>query len=157
MNDLLNNFVLGIVSGLVTTLLLLIFRAWWLGQLLPWYEERIYQDCRIDKMWFASCSIIGSDEPERLRWELKQVAHKISGQVVCLNGPDEGSVYAIEGVFKNLILAATYRPTNNNSLNRGTVALMLTNNGRTLKGQCAFYSAAGNEILNTPYECERTQ
>lgn len=155
--NLITNFGIGIISGLVTAFLILIFRGWWLGILLPWYEERVYKDSRVDKTWFAYSPFSHSTEIEELQWEIKQVAHKLSGTVICLNGRDKGKIYDVEGTFQNLILTAVYRSTDRRDLDRGTLTLMLINNGQTLKGHCAYYSASRNEIEDAPYECDRTK
>lgn len=72
--DMHMNFGVGIISSLITALLVLLFREWWIGVLRPWYEERVYKDSRIDKTWYAYTPSLGNSEAEELRWELKQVA-----------------------------------------------------------------------------------
>ncbi|MER2513588.1 MAG: hypothetical protein ABTQ25_14415 [Nitrosomonas ureae] len=155
--DLLPNFGIGIISGLITALLILIFRYWWLGILRPWYEERVYKDSRIDKTWYAYTDDSKGTEPEELQWNLKQVAHEIHGTIICLGGLDKGKSYEVKGSFHNLILTAVYKSTDSTALDRGTISLMLTNNGQTLKGYCSYYSSSSNAIATCSYECERTR
>jgi hypothetical protein len=41
----------GIVSGLIATFLALVARIYWSLAIVPWYEERIYRDARIEGKW----------------------------------------------------------------------------------------------------------
>jgi hypothetical protein len=63
--------------------------------------------------------------------------------------------YKFEGTFRNLILTGTYTASNPSQLDRGTFALMLANNGRTLLGATSYYVDGGYEVRSVPYRWER--
>ena len=70
-------------------------------------------------------------------------------------GPKAGSTWHYVGTFKNLILTATYTPTNKMMLDRGAITLMLMNNGEKLRGWLTFYSNDDNTVQAVEYECNR--
>jgi hypothetical protein len=47
--DLVN----GIVGGLIATFLTLVIQRMWSSIILPWYEERVYQDAHFEGYWNA--------------------------------------------------------------------------------------------------------
>ena len=75
--------------------------------------------------------------------------------MVTLNGANTGNVYNFKGLFKNLILTASYTSNAKGALDRGTITLMLVNNGSTLKGYCSFYEDSSSQVISTEYVLNR--
>jgi hypothetical protein len=50
-SNLLLSLGSGVISGLVASGLLLFFSSFWSSSIVPWYEERIYKDARIEGKW----------------------------------------------------------------------------------------------------------
>jgi hypothetical protein len=133
------NLVSGLVSGLVATLLVVVFRTFWVSVITPWFEERVYKDIRIEGKWFA----IYPDWGNPIRQEvvtLSRQGHAVSGLIVCLHGHDSGEQYQIAGSFRNMVLTFTYESCEKAKSDRGSIALKSVMNGKRLVGKIAFYS-----------------
>jgi hypothetical protein len=48
MQQISQNIILGIVTGLTTTIIPLIISDFWKKRFIPWLEERIYKDAKIE-------------------------------------------------------------------------------------------------------------
>ncbi|MBX3735104.1 MAG: hypothetical protein KF715_00315 [Candidatus Didemnitutus sp.] len=145
MSPLASNVIAGIVSGLLATLLTIGFRSFWLRVVIPWFEELVYKDARIEGVWYCA-SAQEVREEQTYTATITRNAHKVSAVMVCGSGEDQGQSYRIEGIFKNLILSATYESLSRTSLDRGALSLMLKENGDRLVGYLAFYHDRGHKI-----------
>ncbi|OEC52319.1 MULTISPECIES: hypothetical protein [unclassified Aeromonas] len=114
MMSLLNNLTQGVIAGLVTGILIWVFRSIWLNILSPIVEDILYRGVRIE-------------------------------------GQDQGSSYVFSGVFKDLILTATYESTSHFSTDRGTFTLRLEDNGSYLKGYTVYLGDTNGELSDAKY------
>lgn len=147
--QLLFSLSTGIISGLITAILVFIGIKYWNNIVVPWYENRVYKDIKISGEWETT----GYEHEEVFHEvaKINQNAHSVWGDIT-YKTDSELIEYQFEGEFKNLILTARYWVKNENNLDRGTFTLMLKNNGRTLKGFYAWYLAADNDVISGSYE-----
>lgn len=141
---LMNEFAVGIYSGLITSLLVFAFQSQWKKIIVPWYEERIYKDARIEGNWEIEYDGIARREIIAL----ERKAHSVSGTIVGIAGEDIGKSYKLDGVFKNLLLTASYSSEDRTSLDRGTFTLFLGDNGNTLKGCSSYYEDESGTVTS---------
>lgn len=134
---------IGIISGLLTTFIVVVLQKLWVSAIEPWYEERIYKDAYIEGVWEGVYPELKLKEIITL----KRKSHCVEGVIAIVEGPDQGKTYEISGTFKNLILTASYNSVNRQSLDRGTYTLMLRNNGSKLEGYSAFYEDDTSKII----------
>ena len=127
----------GIVSGIVTSLILLFFQKIYLKIVRPWYDERVYKDTEIEGRWKIVYPEI--DELTEEVVDLKRSAHDVCGALTVLKGADAGKTYSLSGEFKNSLLTINYCSTDRLALDRGAFVLQLTNNGYGFTGQCSYY------------------
>ena len=143
----------GVLSALIATFLVFTGSKYWSKVIVPWYEDRVYKDIRIEGEWTTS----GEEEDETFNEVAKvsQKANRVWGDIIykTTSGVTE---YEFEGEFKNLILTARYWVKRENNLDRGTFTLMLRNNGRILKGFYAWYSDEQNDVISGKYEWSRS-
>ncbi len=133
----MNNLVSGVIAGLVATGCVVVFRAFWENILVPWFEERVYKDAKIEGTWY---SVWPTDTHERQEViSLARRGHAVTGEVVCTHGPDEAERYDVAGSFRNLILALIYETGDRSKTDRGTITLKLFGNARRLAGKVAAY------------------
>jgi len=142
---------IGIIAGLLTTILVVLVQKIWVSAVEPWYEERVYKDAKIEGEWEVTYPAIKLSELATL----KRKGHKISGVVAVIEGPDRGKTYEVEGLFKNLLLTLSYSAMDRASLDRGTYTLILRDNGRKLEGASAFYEDGTNSIDKQACDWER--
>jgi len=139
MPKFVSDLTVGVVAGLVATFLALVVRRLWLAIVLPWYEERVYQDAHFEGTWSATESYPDKTKDEYIL-QLRRHGHRVEGILTCVHRPDDGSVYELAGSFKNLILTATYVSRDRGALDRGAWTLKLTHNGMEFEGCGAYYS-----------------
>lgn len=139
----------GLVSGLLTTLLVFVTSRYWQRVLMPWYENRLYQDIRIDGDWIGTGIEYGIPFTEIIR--VHQTAHHVKGETTFKRGADIVD-YEFEGEFKNLVLTVQYWAKRENNLDRGTFTLMLENNGEALRGHYVWYSPTDNCVQSGEYK-----
>jgi hypothetical protein len=48
MNEFYNSLLIGTLGGLVATFLTVVLRRYWINIIIPWYEERVYKDAKIE-------------------------------------------------------------------------------------------------------------
>lgn len=152
MNDLSGSLVIGVVSGIVATFLVVVFRSIWKNILVPWYDERLYQGPKIEGVWLADIKFSDPHrEPSKHRLRLKRAGYKVTGRTVCYEGYSEGNSYDLNGAFKNLILTCSYQIDHPRQIERGSMVLMLVNDGKVLKGHLLYYDDRSNSIMSA--EC----
>jgi hypothetical protein len=149
-HELSYSLVTGVVSGVVATFLVVVFRTVWQRILVPWYEERLYQGPKIEGVWLAEIRF-SETISNKHRMQLKRSGYKIVGRTVCYEGYSEGNSYDIDGTFKNLTLTCTYQIDHRRRIERGSMVLMLVNDGRALKGYVLYYDDQTNSIMSA--EC----
>ncbi len=84
------NLVAGLVSGLIVTLLVVLFRSLWRDTIVPWTEDRVYKDIRIEGTWYSlyPAFLSGAHASERQEViSLDRHGHAVSGSIVWLWRP----------------------------------------------------------------------
>lgn len=139
------NIIVGLTSGLVVSLFILVFRHFWNAVIIPWFEERVYKDAKIEGKWYS----IYTEKSMKNRKEvisLKRHGHFIKGNIVCVSGPDEGEEYNISGSFRNMILPMVYENTDSSNTDRGTITLKSNGSGKKFSGKVSYYSGPSDNI-----------
>lgn len=143
MND---NVMAGIISGLIVTLFVVVFRNFWRGSIIPWFEDRVYKDLKIEGTWFSLYPTVIGERPETIT--LKRHGHAVTGFIVCNSGADEGKIYYISGSFRNTILTLFYESADRRNLDRGTITLKSVKNGSRFVGKIASYEDYSDSITS---------
>ena len=140
----LDNFSVGIISGLVTTLFVVVFRSFWLKVLVPWFEDRVYKDARIEGTWYALYPRTVGNRQELVT--LERHGHTVTGRMICTNDSDKGEAYALSGSFRNMILPLVYESIDKQKSDRGTITLKLVRNATQFTGIVAAYNTDRDTI-----------
>ena len=141
MND---SIFAGLISGLLVTLGIVIFRAICRDTLIPWFENRVYKDIRVEGKWFSVYPTVIGKPQETIR--LKRHGHEIVGTIICNSGDDEGEEYCVKGSFRNLIMSLLYETRDTQKVDRGTITLRAVMNGQRMTGKIALYDDASDSI-----------
>lgn len=149
MISLLNDLTQGVIAGLVTGILIWCFRSVWLKILSPIVEDMLYRGVRIDGQWLAELEGVEPSHKEEIT--LKQWGCRVSGTLNSIEGQDQGGAYVFSGIFKNLILTATYESTSHFSTDRGTFTLRFEDNGSYLKGYTVYLGDTDGELSDAKY------
>lgn len=134
-------------------MLLFTFRPIWDKIVMPWIEDRIYQGPRIEGFWQSEITF-PDGEKNKHRMQLRRAGYRVTGRTTCYRGYSEGNVYDLAGSFKDMILTCTYQIDDPRRLERGSMVLMLVNDGATLRGHLTYYDDKASSIRST--NCEWT-
>jgi hypothetical protein len=148
MSRIAEGLLVGVVSGLVTSAILFVFLQYWSRIIIPWFENRVYQGIRIDKKWKITAD---NETAAQAEATISQSAHRISG-IIIWQEAGKTLQYKLTGEFKDLILTATYKQRNVNTLDRGTITLLCSQNGELLHGRYAWYDVTTSDIIGGKYE-----
>ena len=154
MIDIWSNLSIGVVAGLVATFLSIVLRMSWVAIIVPWYEDRVYKDARIEGRWSAFAKF-DDENSDKFTLSLRRQGHRVDGTMVCTEGFDKGREFLVNGTFRNLILTLTYSSIDDTTLDRGTLTLMLVENGDAFRGHVAYYDNIEHTVNACPYECRR--
>jgi hypothetical protein len=146
-NYITANLLSGLVSGVIVALLLVGFRSFWDQILVPWFEERVYKDARIEGKWFSLYPTTEENRQEVIT--LTRHGHTVTGTMICIVGDDEGEQYQLSGSFRNLILPLVYETESKSKTDRGTLTLKLVGNAQELRGKLASYFTVTDGIATT--------
>jgi hypothetical protein len=152
--DFLSKVTIGVIGGLVATFLTFVIRRLWLSIVVPWYEERVYQDAHFEGLWDAKETYSDRTNDE-YTFELTRQGHQANGTLVCVRGPDEAKTYLLTGSFKNLILTLTWVSREKSALDRGAWTLKLTDNGMKFVGYGAYYSPSHDVVESSVVEARK--
>ncbi len=142
MQQISQNIILGIVAGLTTTIISLIISDFWKKRFIPWLEERIYKDAKIEGRWFGFIRYHDGDE-EKFYFDIERRSHKIS---VVMTSKDDGKIYLCNGDFRNMILTLTYESKDQREIDRGGFTFLLVDNGQQLDGSVAYYYNPNHKV-----------
>jgi predicted small secreted protein len=138
------NIIAGLFSGLLVTLLVVVFRAIWRDSLVPWFENRVYKDIRVEGTWFSLYPTVIGNRQETIN--LDRHGHEISGSFVCTTKHNDGEQYEVRGSFRNMILTLIYESRDSQKVDRGTITLKCIKNGERLSGKIAIYHDSTDTI-----------
>ena len=141
------NIIAGLISGVLATLLVFVFRTVWTALVIPWFEERIYKDVRIEGKWYSLYPTTSDSRQEVI--SLERHGHAITGIIICTVGSDTGEKYHVAGSFRNMLLPLTYESADSSKTDRGTITLKSVHNGERLAGKLAFYNTIEDSIETT--------
>lgn len=141
---MLENIIAGLVSGVLATLLVFVFRSVWNGVVVPWFEERIYKDIRIEGAWYSFYPSSSDKRQEVI--SIERQGHAVTGKITCSNGNDSGETYLVAGSFRNMLLPLTYESADSKKSDRGTITMQSVHNGERFVGKLAFYFTTQDEI-----------
>lgn len=116
----------------------------------------IYRDAKIEGRWDSRVNYSKSEHDwDEFLVDLRRHSHPVKATLTCVDGANKGCVYSFEGTFRNLILTGTYSATEQTRLARGTLTLMLLNNGDVMEGAAAVYSPIGHGVFSAQVRATR--
>ena len=140
---------LGVVSGVLTSVLL--YFAVFLIKIhfLPWYQSITYRGVDIGGIW--TTEIESQEVKAKMEMFLEQKGHKLCGNVTVIQGKDLSNPSTITNLELNGLLWEGFATLNMKSMDRtrlsfATSLLAVLNGGRTLEGVYVYRSIQSDEI-----------
>lgn len=133
----------GVVSGIITSVLILISGLIFTKIFIPWYQKLKYDGVDLIDLWIAEKEF---DDGSHYRYQmnLKQNAHKISGTATITRGGTAGRNYTqsfdLEGSTWEGYLTVNLKSTDHKSLSFVAGLFKVEGRGQELKGHWAYRS-----------------
>ena len=96
MNELSLAFTVGVIASLFSIFVSIVLSAFWKKNILPWYEERLYQGAEISGEWTTLIKYSAEIENEVI-YVVKRTGYNIHGYAYCINGSDKGMNWVLDG------------------------------------------------------------
>jgi len=141
--------ILGIVSGILTTLFLLLANYIFRHLLIPWYQRLIYKGIDLNGTWLGYMH--DSDEIDMpFTMVIKQSAHNISGTATIIKSLskdiDKSTIYDIAGYVWEGYITINFQSIDRTRLAFATTLLQICKGGRCLTGRFIFRDLRADEI-----------
>jgi len=148
--DLLSNLTIGIISGLISTVLIWLIVIVFKNLINPRIKELLYRGIDLEGEWHAESFItkeinnggIIQKKKEKVReltLTINQNAYQLKGDIIIKNIFDNGqedkfSFYKYNGFIKDNYIILTYLPKSKKCIGLGSLLLIVKEGGMNLKG-----------------------
>lgn len=139
---------IGVISGLVTFIIIAGGKKIWDAVIVSWYEDKVYGDVRLDGSW--GTVFHRDDEKVHETATVHQKANKVTG-VIQFEEETTIRQYEFRGQIANLLLTAEYWLKGPSSRDRGTFCVVVKEDGKRLEGYLSWYSDRYDEIKFSTY------
>ncbi len=129
----------GIFSGLITTVLSVVFYKFYLKIIKPWYTDLLYKGIRLDGKWFGGVNKGTAEIKNTLNLIQKgsDICGTLFAETIHVGFPDKNysNEYLIQGHIKNNIVLMTYEALSQQRTGVGVFVFSIKNGGREMKGE----------------------
>jgi len=142
------SIILGILSGILTTLFISIIIAIFNKTVIPWYRKMIYSGTDISGEW--KCTQNNTDIKESLIMIISQKSEKITCLLTITKhfpkGKIDSKTVKLYGEFENRFLSLRGKNINKKYLGVNVMLLELIHGGNRLSGFETWYSTTSDKI-----------
>jgi len=149
----------GVVSGVLTSALLVALSRLFSLIILPGYQNLVYRGIRIAGEW----EIRTEGLTQIIRLKISQKAYILEGEVAVLSKDatsqknyEDLRTFALKGGIQDRFVELSLRHSDHSRLGAGTLLLEVIGDGRVMKGAYAFYSVSNNKIISLEVEARRS-
>lgn len=139
--------VLGIVSGIVTTVLLYILGVLFSKIIIPWYQQIIYQGVDLNGEWQFEDTL--NDSVERFKLSLTQNANNVSGHLLYIRIKDDENRevnYSFIGNVWEGYLTLNMKSKDRRVIAYSTCLLKVERGGHELRGVHCFRNFRTDQV-----------
>jgi len=144
-----NPILLGVISGIITSILIFGLAQIFMKIVIPWYRSIIYNGYKVDGTWeiiYASPSI-----RRNVSFALTQKASKISGisTHILKDRNMEGDYikeYSLSGELKDGFMYLIVNHSDKKRIGIGTVMLKIIADGQKMEGWIAAYNSSTSNV-----------
>lgn len=149
------SIIIGVVSGIITYLLLSGFIKIFNNLFIPWYQSVIYHGRKIEGTWHGYLAKIENGEyikegSSNSTIYLKQNANKITGERLITkqeSGEECRKLFVINGLFHENNLTIDLKVKDQSRMGGGTCVMSLTEDGRKMKGKHTYVSSYDSKSI----------
>lgn len=147
--------ILGVVSGILASSVLLICSSILKKIVLPWFRDQVYDDQYVDGVWICDTLHQSGNSMEAIL-DISQKAHLIKGHMTLnkKNGNSEIEIkkYILKGEIRDRFLIVHGRNQDRNSLGVHSELLEVIGDGKKMKGTKTWYSVSEQKIESMEVE-----
>lgn len=167
MNGILEEGVLGIVTGIITTAVLFTLKVFWSSTVTPFFKKVRYQGVKIDGYWIGQASATENDgtaetiQPFQSEYSLflEQNAHDLTGSFH-FKFKNKIKQFALEfnvtGYMWEGYVTLNFTPKDKRLTSYATGLLKLHDGGISLRGTWLFRDVEREFVSQTPLELFRS-
>ena len=165
---MLNEGLVGIVAGIITTWILFIGKGFWESKVVPYLQELRYQGVKIDGAWSGHTKVadeVAKEEKEAVegfesdtRLFLTQSAHKLIGSFTFTfkNSKKNFTLdFNVNGYMWEGYITLNFLPKDRRITSYGTALLKLHDGGLSLYGQWCFRDVEFEKVISIPMSLGR--
>lgn len=149
--DIIFAIFVGVISGIVASILLSAAIKIFNNNVLPWYQSLVYKGINIDGEWNG---FYKSEKQKKTRIPqlvvfIRQHGNQITGEWVLKSQPSgkkEIKTYSMRGVFRDNYLLLTFEPKDKTRFSAGTFLMELLEDGQKLEGKTTYIAATNSEL-----------
>lgn len=157
MSTILEQGVIGIVTGICTTAVLFLIKSIWVTQVIPFIEARKYQGVNLEGQWVGSGKNEDPDKGNTYKTEfnlfLKQSAHHLSGSFLFkFKDPtkDVNLDFYVSGYMWEGYVTLNFTPKDKRVTSYATTLLKLHDGGSSLVGTWLFRDVIKEFVSQVP-------
>lgn len=138
------NIGLGVVSGIITSFILLLMTLSISKIILPWYLSLIYKGVNISGTWVATLE--DDEESEKAQLDVKMSGSNLTAVLYIVKTKDNSIVkYEFSGGIKDRLITLCGRNSENKRLSASVLLLEVLCDGNTLSGYECWYSVVSSK------------
>lgn len=154
-----NNIMIGVVAGILSTILIQFFISLLKNSLIPLFRRLIYSGIRIDGKW--DVKNFHKRATQEYIMELNQKADKVVGTVVSYKKHldierTDCEIFELTGCIRNRLFFGMMTPTDPNRLGQLCFIFDIIKDGSELNGQAVFYNTGLSRVTSTEMKLNRT-
>lgn len=136
--------LLGVVSGIVTAILIGLATLLFKHILIPWFQQLVYQGVNVGGNWHHKAEFqlsATTTQQFEVFLDIEQQAHKVTGNFHVRNvvgGTEYTNYYKLKGVVKDNYLQFTYTAQRSDRTGLGSFLLRVAHGGTKLIGSAIF-------------------
>ncbi len=147
------DLLIGVVSGIVTALLLLGFSFLWKRIIEPWFEARVYRGLDVAGIWELENPIVNTatngkrfDDDETIA--LIQAAHRLSGTLTftIAGAATQSGSQDLAGEIKDRLVCFTTRGRSRKSVGYTCVLAEVSADGQRMVGHSVYYELDASKV-----------
>ena len=149
--NILSIFI-GVLSGILTSIIIWLIVRTFRKIIIPWYQENIYRGIDISGEWKSHQEYAGKVKVDQII-QIKQKGHRIKGTLVSRNHmPSQGedvSSFIISGEIFDNYVDIEYKVENKKLIGRGSHLLRVVDGGKNMKGGLVAIDRLSGGIITT--------
>ena len=147
--------VLDVFVGAIVAILGVIAKWQWPFIRSLFDEESRRQAAQVSGLWEAIEQFPASHTQNKYTMHVKCRGGRVSGQHVCIDGPDKGKTFDLNGSYKDQILTFTWAPFDREALESGTVTARLSKD-KLLQGHGLYIEPDDGKVYTSTYTATKS-